>query len=117
MLKGKVIVLTFFGTWSEQCRDHAALMGKLWEGRGDSLVVIGITAETDSTTVRQFVEENNISFPVLLGGKGVFKQYKVGGVPDTFCIDKRGVVRFRTVGFKPDNEMKIRETVMKLAKK
>ena len=118
MLKGKVIVLTFFGTWSEQCREHVALMGKLWEDHGgDGLVVIGITAETDSIKVRQFVEENNVPFPVLLGGKSVFKQYKVGGVPDTFCIDRRGIVRFRTVGYKPDNDTKIRETAMQLVKK
>ena len=72
--------------------------------------------EKNAGRVKKFVEDNDITFPVLIDGKDVFKQFKVGGIPDTYCLDKRGIVRFRTVGFRPDNEKKIELAVSKFVK-
>lgn len=111
-LRGRNVVLAFFGSWSDGSGKNLALLEKLYNENIDGeLVILGITVEKECDVLQKFIEENQISFPVLVSGKEVFKQCKVGGIPDTICIDKRGMVRFRTVGYKPDNKKYIGKTL------
>lgn len=73
--------------------------------------MIGINTERDHNKVKQFVE-SNISYPVLLDGQVPAQTYGVSGIPDTYYIDKAGVVRYRDLGFdgNPEGlERKIKE--------
>ena len=74
-------------------------------------MVIGINTERDHEAVKQFAE-SNISYPVLLDGLMQAQTYGVGGIPDTYYIDKEGIVRYRDLGFsgrQEDIEKKIKE--------
>ena len=74
-------------------------------------MVIGINAERDHETVKRFAE-GKISYPVLLDGQMLAQAYGVGGIPDTYYINKAGVVRYRDLGFsgrREDLESKIKE--------
>lgn len=75
--------------------------------------MLGITAETDSAQVRAFASRNKVDFPLLFGGGEVLQSYEVGGVPDTYCVTKYGLVCERLVGFSPELEQTL-ETVVKL---
>ena len=111
--RGKVVVISFFGTWSEQCGYYVSRLEELYSTFGDNdLVVVAVTAESDCDAVKRYCEEHGITFPVLVGGMEVFRQYKVGGIPDLLCIDNRGIVRYRTVGYKPETENDLKTAVM-----
>ncbi|MFC1606724.1 peroxiredoxin family protein [Candidatus Latescibacterota bacterium] len=119
-LRGRVVVLTFVGTWSEQCRKHlerVEIVDNANRAEGKDVVILAITAEKDRDLIRDFVKENDYSFAMLTGGREVFKLFQVGGIPDTFSIDKRGIIRSRIVGLKADNEQNIDTTTLKLLNK
>ena len=107
-------VLIFFGSWSEQAKKYLAEVSKLRKTYGgQGLLIFGVTAETDTAMVNAFARENRIDYPLLTGGSDVLQQYEVGGVPDTYCVTKYGMVCERLVGYSPEMEATL-ETVVKL---
>jgi hypothetical protein len=75
--------------------------------------VIGINTERDHATVKQFVE-SNISYPVLLDGQMPAQTYGVGNIPDTYYIDKEGIVRYRDLGFGGGQERELEKKIKEL---
>ncbi|MCE5250352.1 TlpA family protein disulfide reductase [bacterium] len=111
--EGKVVVISFFGTWSEQCGYYVSCLEEIYSTfRDNDLVVVAITAESDCEVVKKYCDEKGITFPVLVGGREVFRQYKTGGIPDILCVDTHGIVRYRTVGYKPGTEDDLKTVVM-----
>ena len=73
--------------------------------------MLGINTERDHEDVKKFAEKN-MSYPVLLNGHTLIRAYGVRGIPNTYYIDKTGVVRYRDLGFdgNPEGlERKIKE--------
>ena len=75
--------------------------------------MLGINTERDPETVKQFAE-GKISYPVLLDGQMLAQAYGVGGIPDTYYIDKAGVVRYRDLGFGDGQETEIEKKIKEL---
>ena len=75
---------------------HLEALYKQYKDQG--LVVIGINTEFADANVKRFAQ-SNMSYPVLLNGHGAAQTYGVGGIPDTYYIDKAGIVRYRDLGF------------------
>jgi thiol-disulfide isomerase/thioredoxin len=108
-LRGKVVVIDF---WAFQCINCRHVLPKFqsWYNKyhNKDVVFIGIhTPETaeerDLPSLRKFVEDNNISLPVLADNSYKnWDQYNVEFWPSTFLIDKKGVIRtfhFGELGF------------------
>ncbi len=90
-LRGKVVVVNFWATWSPPCRkempDLEALYGRFGS---QGLVVLGISDE-EAAKVEPFIRERKISFPVLLDpGRKVNEMFVVEGIPKTFVYDREG---------------------------
>ena len=63
------------------------------------LTVLAINAGQDSATAAAFAKKIGITYPVLLDeDSAIAKQYGVVGLPTTYFIDARGVVRAKVVG-------------------
>jgi hypothetical protein len=77
-------------------------------------VLLGITAEKDVDKLQQFVMKQGLSYPILIGDRKIFKEYKVGGVPDIYYIDPEGKVSARDVGFKPEAEKDMESKIKNL---
>jgi len=75
---------------------------KAYERYGDAgLIVIGlnITSQDSESDARAFVEEFGLTFPIALDREGsVQNGYKLLGLPSTFFIDQRGIIRAVVVG-------------------
>ncbi len=109
--KGKPVVLNFWATWCGPCRmeiPHLEYLSNKYKDKG--LVVIGLNNENNHQAVRDFAQ-SQISYTVLLDGHMQFQDYGVAGIPCTYYIGKKGMVRDRDVGFHGEAEMdrKIRE--------
>ena len=68
-----------------------------WAEKG--LVILAINLGEPPSRVEKFMEDNSLSFPVLLDADtSVARDYNVGGIPTTFFIDKNGIMRDRKIG-------------------
>ena len=63
--KGKIIVLNFWATWCPPCREEMPELSALnTEYQDKNVIVIGIALD-EITLIKEFNEENNISYPLL----------------------------------------------------
>ena len=90
--RGKVVVLNFWASWCEPCRDEMPLLQKTHdkiESKGG--LVLGVDAKDTSEAARAFMKEYELDFPSLRDRDGEFTgKYGATGYPETFVIDRTG---------------------------
>ncbi len=62
--------------------------------------MLTISVDKDVSLIAPFVKEYNLTFPVLLDpdSKLAKKYYKTTGVPETFIVDKNGIIVHKAIG-------------------
>jgi peroxiredoxin len=110
MWRGKPVVLLFFATTSEPAR---TAFGELQEGLatfGDSVVLVGVSLDSQREDVNKFLAERKRTIPVAWDGKGwkgeLVQRFGVNAVPSAWLIDQRGVVRSLDVLEDPEGMVK-----------
>ena len=99
--KGKVVVIDFWATWCVPCRSeipgYVALQKKYGK---DGLAIVGISLDTVAPAeVKQFVAQNHMNYPVVIGDESVTAIFGgVDAIPTTFIVDRQGNIRYRKVG-------------------
>ena len=113
-LRGKAVLLNFWATWCEPCRDEMPHLEALHEAFKDKgLVVIGINATESAEIARKYFAEQGYTFQSLLDPAGdAYNKYGAGGYPGTVLIDKDGIVRYAQRGF--NSKVDLRAEVLKL---
>lgn len=99
--KGKVVILNFWASWSQPCRNAVPDFIQLKNEYKDQPVeVIGISLDTDTKeNVPIFIEESGINYPVLYGTMSVARSYgDIQSIPTTFVLDKEGRIYSTYVG-------------------
>ena len=95
-LKGRPVVLNFWASWCVPCRQEAPLLRDLSDKqRADGLAVVGVVfSDKNLEAVNAFVQEYALAYPNLLDPNLTTAiAYGVSGVPETFFIDRSGVIR------------------------
>ena len=101
--KDKVIILNFWATWCAPCLEEMPAFEKLYRRyRSRGLTVLAVSLDKgDFSKVQDFVDSNNLTFPVLMDSDGVAeKLYPSFTIPFTYVIDKDGRVAARVDGAK-----------------
>lgn len=95
---GQVVVLNFWATWCEPCREEMPDLQEVYDTyRDDGLVILGINADEPFDRVVEFVDEYEITFPILLDTRpNVTARYEVNAYPSTFFVDRDGRIRVDT---------------------
>jgi RNA polymerase sigma factor (sigma-70 family) len=100
-LKGKVVIVECFASWSKFSLDELSKVIDLHEHGKDGVMVIGVHAPgTPADDVRKWVKEHGVTFPVCIDtpvGNGpwegtLFNAYHVMDVPNAYVIDRAGRV-------------------------
>jgi len=98
--RGKVVVVNFWATWCEPCRDELPSLERLQKARsGKPFEVVTVNFGEQPERIRTFLEREFVELPVVLDrDKEAAGRWKVGGLPMTFIIDARGRVRYQVFG-------------------
>ena len=112
----KVVIIDLWATWCPPCREEIPFLVDLYEEHRDAgLVVVGIGLDQGgATALRPFVEENSVSYPILVGDRAVSRAYGASSIPTTYIIGRDGRIVARHVGFHPTLAGEIRSTVEQL---
>jgi peroxiredoxin len=99
--QGKVVLLNFWATWCPPCRKEMPAMQRLYQAYKDKgLEIVAVSVDTASTDeVRAFVEELELTFPVLHDRDSlVSRLYSNPGVPSSYLINAQGNLAYRVLG-------------------
>ena len=91
-LRGKVVLLNFWATWCGPCRVEMPSIEEMYEMFEDEqFEILAIDVQESRRAVRQFIDKNEYTFPVLLDTNGrVGSIYGARSIPTTYLIDKQG---------------------------
>ncbi|MFP6582171.1 MAG: TlpA disulfide reductase family protein [Candidatus Hydrogenedentota bacterium] len=98
-LKGKVILIDFWGTWCPPCRRAIPHLKELSEKHADDgLIVLGIHTKNAEEEGPAYVREQKMEYPIAFDSKdNVISSFHVDGFPDYYLIDHKGILRFADV--------------------
>lgn len=99
--KGQVVVLNFWATWCPPCREEMPSMEKLHRDyKEKGLVMLAVNVdENGRQAVEGFLQRQPYSFPILLDTQNVAQNtYGVFRFPESFIIDRNGVVVEKIIG-------------------
>lgn len=116
-LKGKVVFVNFWATWCQSCQEENPSLQALMnaEKGNDKFVLLMVLTDDDPAKARDYLKQHKFDFTVLLGTRDVVGAYGLTGVPETFIIDKKGVLREKAVGPMEWNTPDVRGLIAKLA--
>lgn len=105
--KGKVVLLDFWATWCDACRDQiprfVQLQGKY---RAEGLQIIGISMDDEAEPVRDFCRQFKLNYPVVMGNAETGELYGgVLGLPIAFLISRDGRIYYKHIGVSDLNEV------------
>lgn len=111
--RGKPLILNFFASWCDPCRDEMPLINELTAGGArDGYSVLGIAVEDSRAAVTEYAKEANLVFPIALDLNSTVKRaYRIFGPPATFFIDGQGIIRDVILG--PITPERAREALKK----
>jgi len=117
--QGRVVIMDFWATWCPPCRQEVPHLQKLHDTYADKgLAVVGVSVDRGGAgDVKPFVKENKVTYTILLDSQNqAAPVYGVRGIPATFIIDKKGVIRASYVGFSPEIAADMEKVVKSLLK-
>jgi peroxiredoxin len=99
--KGKVVLVNIWATWCPPCVDEMPSMEKLYQKfKGQNFEILAVSIDASGLkAVAPFMRKFNLTFPALIDSKGAINAvYGVTGVPESFIIDKQGILTKKIVG-------------------
>jgi len=99
--KGKVVLVNIWATWCPPCVYEMPSMERLYkEFKGENFEILAVSIDTGGKDiVAPFMKKYKLTFPALLDPKGTIKTlYAVTGVPESYIIDKQGIIIEKIIG-------------------
>ncbi len=79
--------------------ENPSIHGFVEAEKGNSnLVFISVLYKDKPSSVMEYMKANGFNFPVLIDDKNVSLEYRITGVPETFVINKNGIIKEKVVG-------------------
>jgi peroxiredoxin len=99
-LKGKVVFVNFWATWCAPCREEMPAMQKLYEMMPkDKFEMLALFNNDKKPVAKNFVAKLGLTMPILSDEYNFAgTKYGLTGLPETFIVDKKGVIREKFIG-------------------
>ena len=98
--RGKLVLLNFWATWCEPCRDEMPtleLLATLYEKQG--LVIMAVNQRETDAAIKRFMDQMPISLPILRDADGLTSRaWGARAFPTSVVVGRDGNARFTVVG-------------------
>jgi thiol-disulfide isomerase/thioredoxin len=86
--RGHVVLVHFFATWCEPCREELPALNRLAARAGGNVTVLAIAVADADSSVQRFFATTPVDFPILLDrDRAVARAWNVTTLPTTFVLD------------------------------
>ncbi len=98
--RGRVVVLNYWATWCPPCIEEMPSLEKLHRALSDKgLAIVAVSVDERFSDIEAFVERWSLTFTVLHDeGMRVSRAYQTFKYPETYIIDRAGILRSKVVG-------------------
>ncbi len=115
-LRGQVVVLNFWATWCAPCvEEMPSLVEMQRRMKGKGVTVLGVSVDVDQSAYKQFIKEHNVNLLTVRDpgqkSSGLYGTFKF---PETYVIDRNGVMRRKFIGAVDWTEPEITDFLSKL---
>jgi len=101
-LRGQAVLVNLWATWCPPCRAEMQTIEKVYKeykDQGFTVLAINMTYQDEPRAVVPFVNEQGLSFPILLDETGeMANAYQLRSLPSSFFIDRKGIVNQVVIG-------------------
>ena len=99
-LKGQVVFINFWATWCPPCREEMPSMEKLYKILPkDKFKMLALLNRDAPAMAENFAKKLGLTMPILNDqGNDAGAKYGLTGVPETYIVDKQGVLREKFIG-------------------
>ena len=113
-LRGSVVIINLWASWCPPCRAEMPALERVHQeaqARGLVIVAVNTTFQDGEAEAAAFAREFGLTFPIVLDRSGAMSnRYLLRGLPSTYFVDRRGVIRSVVIGG-PMSEALIRSKV------
>jgi peroxiredoxin len=99
--RGKVVLVNIWATWCRSCVDEMPSMEKLYQKlKGEDFEILAVSIDSlGAEVVAPFMKKYKLTFPALIDSAGAIRMgYRTTGVPESFIIDKDGILVKKIIG-------------------
>ena len=101
-LAGKVVLLNIWATWCAPCRAEIPYLQSVYDKhKADGLEIVGVSVDArgQDEAIRAFAQEFRMTYPIWRDpDERIQSLYLALGVPSTYLIDRKGILRWRRLG-------------------
>jgi len=105
-LRGYPVVINFWASWCVPCQQEMPLLAqKAAEHRDSGLQILGVLSDDTVANGQSFEHQYGATWPTLFDKDGTMKRdYRVVGRPQSYFVDKDGVLRSIQIGYLTDTD-------------
>jgi len=100
-LRGKVVFVNFWATWCPSCTAEMPSINNLniLASSADGFQILTVLYQDSPDKAALYFKEEGYGMPILIDKAGkAASMYGLTGVPETFIIDKKGILRHKQIG-------------------
>jgi len=114
--RGQVVVLNFWATWCPPCiEERPSLMEMQRRMKAKGVTVLAVSVDVDQSAYRQFVKDHNVNLLTVRDpDQKSSALYGTSKFPETYIIDRDGVMRRKFIGAVDWTEPEITDFLGKL---
>ena len=118
-LRGKVVLLDFWGTWCPPCRESVPILRDLNKKyAGKPFQLVGISSDNDEDVWRTFIQAQHMDWSEYIDlSDEVLQAFKIESFPTYIVLDKDGVIRLRQSGLGEYTQGELADAINKALKR
>lgn len=101
-LRGRPVLINFWASWCPPCRSEMPAMETMYsefQAADLEILAVNVTYQDRLADAENFVQENQLTFPILLDRTGVVSElYQISSLPTSFFVDSSGVIQKVVIG-------------------